>query len=225
MPVSALSHGSAIARIALGNRNPAGRSGAPDPQAFAAALQNAVRNSGNGGGAAQAPGAANPLAGLTQLLKSSLASSPLGLDRENGVDSIAAQTQRLKQQFQAAFRKLLDDQGIELGGGVSLQVGAHGDIRVANDHPDKLFIESALKNDPELSNLFRKISANSSLLHAAEQAAKFQQAYGVDPQRAVEEYRRLFGDQSPQTFSLTITEQGIETSFTQLQADASQPVL
>ena len=224
MPVSALSHGAAIAGLALGNRN-ATRAGVPDAKAFAATLQKAVRNSDRAGADAQAPGNANPLAGLTQLLKSTLASSPLGLDRQNGVDSIAAQTQQLKQQFQAAFRKLLDDQGIELGGGVSLQVGAHGDIRVANDHPDKLFIESALKNDPELSNLFRKISANSSLLHAAEQASKFQQAYGVDPQRAIEEYRRLFGDRSPQTFSMTITAQGIETNFTQLQADASQPVL
>ncbi len=168
---------------------------------------------------------AGPLTALTQLLQNGLLGKQSKLSGLNDLAGLRTETQKLQSQFQADFRRLLSEQGIDIGSGVSLQVDAGGEIRVINDHPDKLFIESALKNDPQLSNLFRKLSANASLLHAADSATSFQQSYRVNPQTALSEHEDLFGKRTPQTYSLTITSDGVQEAFTMLQANASQPIL
>jgi hypothetical protein len=199
--------------------NQRGQLGAENSKAFAATLDKFLTRAESDKKKADAASHAGPLQALTQLL-------PLGgTGTTNGLGGLRADNEQLQARFQASFRRLLEEQGIDLGAGVSLQTDAGGEIRVSNDHPDKLFIESALKNDPELTNLFRKISANSNLLHAAEMAKQFQQAYGIDPQQALAQYEQLFGKQTQQTFSLTITSNGAQESFTSPPANAADPIL
>ncbi len=205
--------------------NRAGHLNSPTGKAFATTLESLLNSSDTESASAKSFSGANPLGALNQLLRRNSDVSKLNLGGEQRLNELRSRTEQLQQRFQSSIRELLEAQGIDLGAGVQLQLDADGEIRVANDHPDKLFIESAIKNDPALANQFRKIAADAALLRAAELARDFQQAYGQDPQRALREFEELFGKQAPPTFSLTITDAGIETSFSQLQATASQPIL
>jgi len=196
-----------------------------DNAAFKSAMEKALSGAASAARSSQASAEANSQNPLSGLLNQSTAHPGLNLKQLAGISELNTQLSDLKAQFQAGFRRLLEEQGFDLGAGVNLQVDSSGAIRVTNDHPDKAFIESALNSDSELSNLFREMSSKAGLVQAAEAAQQFQQQYRIDPTTALEEYREQLDKRSQQTFQLTITAEGMEESFTPLPANDSGAIL
>lgn len=191
--------------------NQAAKSG--NGNAFAATLESFLGNGEN----SKKPiteGKSGPFNALSNLLNLSLTGKGIGNGRAIDSAELRAENEELKQQFDVDFRKLLEDRGIEIGGGINLQVDPSGVVRVTNDHPDKLFIESALQDQPELVDLFKQIAANSKLANAAKESIAFQRAYAENPQDALAQYQHLFGKESQQVFNLLIRSDGFEQSFT-----------
>ena len=108
------------------------------------------------------------------------------------------------------MRQLLNKNGIDLGSGVNFQVDELGQVRVAGNHPDKTMIESLLAGEPDLSNDFRKLSSIESLLSAAEESARFQEAYEKNPQKAIQDYSHLFNDNRSRQVTVRISNEAID---------------
>ncbi len=224
MPASAISQRLLTPGSHLAAANKLGKPPAVKGDAFSSLLDNLLNKTGSNQKDKKNEKNSGPAQALNQLLQHSVAGSQIALGGQLKLQELTDQTEKLKQQFHSSFRSLLNEQGIDLGAGVNLQVDAQGEIRVANDHPDKAFIEAALKNNPDLENQFKQIAANSGLLHAAKKSREFQQAYGIDPQKAIREYQHLLSKQNPPTYSLTITGEGIEDAFINPAVTADAPV-
>lgn len=205
--------------------NSLGQAATGNPAAFGATLEKFLAQATTNKKEADPADKTNPMQALNQLLQMGGAGAQSGLAALQNLGGLRSETEQLQSQFEAGFKQLMSAQGLDLRSGVSLQTDANGEIRVSNDHPDKLFIESALKNNPELSDVFRKLATKSSILHASEMAQKFQQAYGIDPQQALAQFGQMLGKQPEQTFSLTITSEGAKNSFTAPPANTANAVL
>jgi hypothetical protein len=94
--------------------------------------------------------------------------------------------------FQSELRDSLNAAGIDPTKTLELTTDSSGNVRVANDHPDKEKIEALFAEDPERAGDFRQISATGSLLKAAEEYAEFAADYAEDPQAAVAKHWELF---------------------------------
>lgn len=205
--------------------NSLGQAATGNPATFGATLEKFLAQATTDKKKADPADKPNPLQALNQLLQMGGAGAQSGLAALQNLGGLRSETEQLQSQFETGFKQLMSAQGLDLRSGVSLQADASGEIRVSNDHPDKLFIESALKNNPELSDVFRKLAAKSSVLHASEMVQKSQQAYGNDPQQALAQFEQMLGKQTEQMFSLTITNDGAQNSFTAPPANAVNPVL
>jgi hypothetical protein len=94
--------------------------------------------------------------------------------------------------FQSEVRNRLNAMGVDATQTLDLSTDRQGNVRVANDHPDKERIEAMFADDPELSNDFRQISATGSLINAAEAHIEFAADYAKDPKAAVAKHWHLF---------------------------------
>lgn len=79
--------------------------------------------------------------------------------------------------FAASLRQKLAAHGIKLSDAAALTLDEQGKIRVSNTHPDKDKIEAVLAGDRELQQQFAAISAQSSLVRAAEAPQVFAADY------------------------------------------------
>lgn len=109
-------------------------------------------------------------------------------------EAIASATRKLETSVSERVRRLLDGNGISTEPPVQLYVKQNGHIGVMGDHPDKAKIERLMDENPDLSNRFRQLSAQSSLLRAIEEASEFRKAYEIDQRAAVAKYSYLFDD-------------------------------
>ena len=100
------------------------------------------------------------------------------------------------------FRRVVRDQmrqvGIDTSTPIQLAGDKEGRIVVQGNHPQKAEIEAFFKDRPSLSGQFRKISANTSLSNAIKQHVAFSKAYAQNPERAVSQFRHLFGADAPE---------------------------
>lgn len=217
MPASAISHLPSFAGSPRAAGKPNHASAPGQNNAFAAQLEKFL---GSGVKKPVAAGNGGPLNGLGGLLNASL--NRLGLNKGSGANlaGIREQTAQLKQEFEAEFRKLLAEGGFDVTDGINLQVDSSGEVRVTNDHPQKEFIESALKDRPELLDMFKQIATNSGLIRAANETTAFQAAYKENPQEAMAQYQHLFGKQAQSIYNLLINGEGSEESFSTLPVPA-----
>lgn len=95
--------------------------------------------------------------------------------------------------------------GIELTEPLAVQVAADGRL-VVGEHPQRDAIEKMLNEDPKLANQLRELSAQFSLLHAADQHLEFLDAYEQDPVAAVKQFAHLFRDKNASGVQLLFDE-------------------
>ncbi len=136
--------------------------------------------------------------------------SALGYKPQNGVidlDGLEAAAQAKSSDLQATFADLLQQAGINLPQtGLKVTTDAEGNLRLAEDHPQREQIEAILNQDPELGNQFRAVSSALSLVKAGREGGEFQAAFAEDPYAAVAEYAYLLGRQEgEEPFTLTVT--------------------
>lgn len=80
--------------------------------------------------------------------------------------------------FAAGLATLFREAGISVPPGDVFGSDSNGQMHVANTHPDKTRIESLLNDAPGLQRQYAKLSAQSSLLRAAENHVAFAAEYG-----------------------------------------------
>jgi hypothetical protein len=98
----------------------------------------------------------------------------------------------------------LQERGIDLAAGVSLQTDVHGDVRVASDHPQREAIERLFHDDAELRNLFVRIDRQASALRAGDRAAEPSRLQVETPGDASARIQQLLDASPPTRFSLTV---------------------
>jgi len=59
--------------------------------------------------------------------------------------------------------------GVDVSGGVHLQLDEFGQVRVAGNHPQKHAIEGLLASHPELEDAFRAVATRSAALRQLDQ--------------------------------------------------------
>lgn len=88
-------------------------------------------------------------------------------------EALAKETASLAGDVGKKFRGL----GVQTPPDPVLGTDYSGQVRVSNNHPDKEKIERLFTDNPELRDRFAKISANASVLRAAEHYGQFAQDY------------------------------------------------
>lgn len=97
---------------------------------------------------------------------------------------------------------ILSEAGIAASPAYDLKPDGRGGISVGGGRADVAQIEALLNADATLQQTFTRMSANASLLQAAQDGAAFQDAYRENPMEAVNRFRYLFEDNSARTASL-----------------------
>ena len=84
---------------------------------------------------------------------------------------------------------------------IQLETGVDGHV-IAPNHPQQAEIEAIFADAPELRNLFVKVDSDATMLQAAADAVAFQAAYRRNPDKALQEFARLFDPAQSKQFSL-----------------------
>jgi hypothetical protein len=105
-------------------------------------------------------------------------------------------------EFQRQLQRVLADAGLTTSLRFQLQSDGQGGIRVIGEHPDRLRLEQAINDDPQLRAAFHAVSATHALIAAAERYRQSAEQSWNDPISAAE----LAQTPSPngQTFTLTV---------------------
>jgi len=117
--------------------------------------------------------------------------------------------------FSTAVGKIFQEAGIQVPPEVVLSSDAEGNVRVANDHPDRERIEQVFRDNPQYRDEFSRISAQSSLLRAADGYKEFAKEYeglqnNPEAQAALVQSRIA---QNSQPFFMSLTGSGAEPFF------------
>lgn len=149
----------------------------------------------------QAQVAADKLNGSSQTGFSSLfGTSADGLQIENFQEA----ADQAFENVQSKLTKLFKEKHIDTSKEIKLQVGADGQVIVANNHPQKAAIEQLFKDDPSLRDEYVKFTAFSEMVAAGQEAEAFQQAYAKNPVAAVAKYSYLFDTKNKGMLSMSI---------------------
>jgi len=101
-------------------------------------------------------------------------------------------TENLISSFRGRLDRLLTAQGIDLPAGLQLQLDPFGAIRVVGGSAESQRIEQIISNDPQLSDLFRAVSANLGILAAADEAATLTEPFTTDLLSTMDRLPHLF---------------------------------
>ncbi|MFZ5830965.1 MAG: hypothetical protein ACOY3P_12800 [Planctomycetota bacterium] len=104
----------------------------------------------------------------------------------------------------AGIRAVFDEAGIDTSQPIQLAMAGDGRVTVLGDHPQKDDIERVFDEHPELRDKFAEVSALGSLIHSAEEGARFSAAYAKDPFAAVEQFSHLFDGSPRPEFTLKL---------------------
>ncbi len=159
----------------------------------------------------------SPQAQMAELLEKGPFWQLLGVESKGGAIHVEDIRSAYKEQFSHFTREVdsrLREAGVDMSQEFTLRSDSMGGVIVAGDHPDKETIEALFESDPDLANRFRGMGAAASLLHAADEAAPFHEAYAKDPYAAVDRYSYLFDDNRQAIFSLRFGVEGAEEFFT-----------
>jgi len=88
---------------------------------------------------------------------------------QQNVSHLKAQTDAKTQSLQKQLLQLLEKNGIDLSGGLNLQLDSLGNVRVAGDHPAKAEIESLFARNDELADAFRSLANNAKFTNSLQQ--------------------------------------------------------
>jgi hypothetical protein len=128
------------------------------------------------------------------------------------IDTIRGEYQTATAEFELQFRRLLRENGIDVGEGVELAVNRQGDVEVAGDHPQRESIEALFRENPELRNLFARLDQQARLLRAADLTAELVRLQENDPSEAAGQVLQLLGASAPE-FSLVVGPERITPRF------------
>lgn len=106
--------------------------------------------------------------------------------------------------FQKHLSRFINDENVSTRPPIELGIASDGRVKVQNDHPDKEKIEKHINDNFELRNLYAGINSSRGLLAMAEESARFQKRYAVDPKAAVAEFAHLFSGNYSYRTRLTI---------------------
>ena len=140
----------------------------------------------------------------------------LGLDCLNDVLTIDGIRNAIERD-QASVKQMLSGIAEDLGltkSSFELSVGRDGNLVVGGNLPERAALEEILNNHSEFSQTFKRLSANSTLLKAAQEGLEFQQAYAADPQKAVEEFMHLLDDSRHYAFKLNYADGRVSSRVT-----------
>jgi len=140
------------------------------------------------------------------------------------IDELREHGTRQLQELSREMRTLFRENGIDTSSPIELgsQYGT-GETIVKNDHPDKEKIEQLLRENPELSNDFKRISGMLELAELSEQASEFHKAYSQDPKQAVAQYAHLFNTQL--TSSVLLDDGGAEIRFERIPKPTASSIM
>jgi hypothetical protein len=127
-------------------------------------------------------------------------------------------TDELKQEFSDKITALLKKNGISTDEPFDLGVGTDGSVYVKGDNPQKEEIEAIFSDDPDLSNLYRHITANEEIMAAGQNHINFSEAYAINPQRALMQYSYLFDGSTHYDVTATIGNEGIDWNTKMLRS-------
>ena len=117
------------------------------------------------------------------------------------LDDIRAQTAFDKNAVDDELENVMASLGIERNVSFRLTPTRSGRIAVSGDFEGKEKLEGALNTNDDFGNRFRRMSANSSFIEAAERSLEFRKVYDIDPKAAVARYAYLFSDSTEYRFS------------------------
>ena len=104
------------------------------------------------------------------------------------LEDMMARLSEISTDLQGVLGNKFRTAGIDTSKPIDLETDSHGNVRVANDHPDKEKIEQIFADDPALANDFRGVQSLQSLVSAAEKHLEFIEAYAADPEGAVAQF-------------------------------------
>lgn len=107
---------------------------------------------------------------------------------------------------------ITSDMGIDAE--FELSVGYDGSIVVKGDFPKRQALEERLNSDDAFARQFQRLSSNSCFLEAARESLAFQQAYAVDPEKAVQDFISLLDGNRSYSFRLHYSQDGVTTEVT-----------
>lgn len=131
--------------------------------------------------------------------------SDLGFDTTKGyitLDDIQTAVNRDRSYIRDRLRAVSNELGIDGSDSIVISNDFQGRIVVSGDFPKREQLETRLNNEEEFSNVFRRLSANASLLKAAKEYIKFAEEYEKDPEAAVARYYYLFDGSRNHEYSL-----------------------
>jgi hypothetical protein len=128
------------------------------------------------------------------------------------IDTIRGEYQTATAEFELQFRRLLRENGIDVGQGVELAVNRQGDVEVTGNHPQRESIEALFRQNPELRNLFARLDQQARLLRAADLSAELVRLQENDPSEAAGQVLQLLGTSAPE-FSLVVGPERITARF------------
>jgi hypothetical protein len=129
------------------------------------------------------------------------------------LDSFQKAADRLRADLQAKLSELFKEKGIDSSKEIDLQVGADGQVIVANDNPQKTQIEQLFKDNPSLRDEFVQFTTISELAAVGRETQSFQNAYAQDPVTATAKYSYLSNSDNKGTLSLSILGDKYQTLF------------
>jgi len=106
-------------------------------------------------------------------------------------------------EFQQQLQRRLAEAGLDTSLRFQLQSDGQGRIRVAEEHPNRLRLEQAINDDPQLSAAFHAISATYALVAAAQHYRQISERAWTDPIPTAADLARA-ASPNGQTFTLTI---------------------
>lgn len=132
----------------------------------------------------------------------------LGL--EPSTDAITlSDIQRAVERDQASVREMLGTITEELGltrSSFELSTGLDGGIVVSGNLPERGALQEVLNVNRQFQQIFSRLSANTCLLKAAKDGLEFQQAYAVDPKKAVEDFMSLLDGSQDYSYRFSYAE-------------------
>lgn len=137
------------------------------------------------------------------------------------VAQLRRESEALLNLFHDEFRNLLQTNGIDPSGGISLYADQFGDLRIDGAHPDKKQIESLLAARPDLVRLFHAIDGRSNLLEAVERVEKAGLTASPTESIASSGPTSLLDEKPPRRFQLNIDAERIAVNFAELDNSLS----
>ncbi|UCZ55781.1 hypothetical protein LGV61_08595 [Desulfurispirillum indicum] len=114
------------------------------------------------------------------------------LPQSLSISDIRQEAAELSDTLTTQMRGLFLRGGIDMSQPFELTTDPSGNVRVSGEHPDKDAIEKLFRENPDLSNSFRKLSSLQTLIAKAKQAQEFQDAYRKNPTEALNRFAWLF---------------------------------